>query len=222
MTNTQKENSQEEKCMAVCIFQKCCSSMSGFIFSSTVFFAPQGMESISHPFKPWAGLCVCVCVCVCMLSCSVASNSLRPHGLLPVRLLCYGILQARILVWLAVPCSRGYSRPRDWTHVSWVSGVAGRFFTTSPTWEAPGRLARLQQDECSRTFEVMLKRQYMSHLTGSVSMFRWGHQLGCGEKAPTISGREPTWRGQDKRTELLCWWSEWTARCESEWTQPLV
>ena len=68
MTNTQKENSQEEKCMAVCIFQKCCSSMSGFIFSSTIFFASQGMESISHPFKPWAGLCVCVCACACSVA----------------------------------------------------------------------------------------------------------------------------------------------------------
>ena len=66
MTNTHKENSQEEKRMAVCIFQKCCSSMSGLIFSSRIFFAPQGMESISHPFKPRAGLCVCVCVCVCV------------------------------------------------------------------------------------------------------------------------------------------------------------
>ena len=84
MTNTHKENSQEGKCMAVCIFQKCCSSMSGFIFSSRIFFAPQGMECISHPFKPWAGVCVCVCV----RARSVASNSLLPHGLLPIRFLC--------------------------------------------------------------------------------------------------------------------------------------
>ena len=40
-----------------------------------------------------------------------------------------GILQARILEWGAIPFSRGYSRPRDQTHVSCVSGIAGRFFT---------------------------------------------------------------------------------------------
>ena len=30
----------------------------------------------------------------------------------------HGILQARILEWVARPFSRGSSRPRDWTHVS--------------------------------------------------------------------------------------------------------
>ena len=38
----------------------------------------------------------------------------------------HGILQARILVWLAIPFSRGYSQPRDRT---WVSCIGGRFFT---------------------------------------------------------------------------------------------
>ena len=31
------------------------------------------------------------------------------------------ILQARILKWVAMPSSRGSSRPRDQTHVSYVS-----------------------------------------------------------------------------------------------------
>ena len=30
----------------------------------------------------------------------------------------HGILQARILQWVAIPISRGSSWPRDWTHVS--------------------------------------------------------------------------------------------------------
>ena len=34
----------------------------------------------------------------------------------------HGILQT-ILEWLAVPSSRGSSRPRDWTWVSWVSCI---------------------------------------------------------------------------------------------------
>ena len=36
----------------------------------------------------------------------------------------HGILQARILEWVAIPFSRGSSRPRDWTQ---VSSTAGRF-----------------------------------------------------------------------------------------------
>ena len=42
----------------------------------------------------------------------------------------HGILQAGILEWVAIPFSRGSSRPRDWTQ---VSCIAGRFFTNLVT-----------------------------------------------------------------------------------------
>ena len=45
--------------------------------------------------------------------------TLRPHAV-------HGILQARILEWVACPFSRGSSWPRNWT---WVSCIAGGFFT---------------------------------------------------------------------------------------------
>ena len=38
----------------------------------------------------------------------------------------HGVLQARILDWVAIPFSRGSSLPRDQTQVSWI---AGGFFT---------------------------------------------------------------------------------------------
>ena len=44
-----------------------------------------------------------------------------------------GILQARILEWVAFHFARGSSQPRDWTR---VSGIAGRFFTSWATSEA--------------------------------------------------------------------------------------
>ena len=40
-----------------------------------------------------------------------------------------GILQARILKWVAMPSSRESSQPRDWT---WVSCIAGRFLPSEP------------------------------------------------------------------------------------------
>ena len=46
------------------------------------------------------------------------------------------ILQAKMLEWVAMPSSRAPSLPRDQTHVSYVSWMAGGFFTTSVTWEA--------------------------------------------------------------------------------------
>ena len=45
----------------------------------------------------------------------------------------HGILQARILEWVAIPFSRGSSQPRDWTQPSLI---AGRFFTIWATREA--------------------------------------------------------------------------------------
>ena len=42
-----------------------------------------------------------------------------------------GILQARELEWVARPSSRGSSRPRDWTRISYISWLAVGFFTTS-------------------------------------------------------------------------------------------
>ena len=44
----------------------------------------------------------------------------------------HGILQARILEWVAFPFSRGSSQPRDQTR---VSCIAGRFFTSWATRE---------------------------------------------------------------------------------------
>ena len=44
------------------------------------------------------------------------------------------ILQAKILEWVAISSSRGSSWPRDWT---WVSCIAGRFFTVWATRETP-------------------------------------------------------------------------------------
>ena len=41
----------------------------------------------------------------------------------------HGILQAKILEWIAISFSRGSSGPRDWT---WVSCTAGRFLPSEP------------------------------------------------------------------------------------------
>ena len=46
----------------------------------------------------------------------------------------HGIFQARILEWVAIPFSRGFFWPRNWT---WLSLIAGRFFTLWATMEAP-------------------------------------------------------------------------------------
>ena len=49
----------------------------------------------------------------------------------------HGILQARILEWIAMPSSRGSPWPRGQTHIFCVSCIAGGFFTA----EAPAAIA---------------------------------------------------------------------------------
>ena len=51
----------------------------------------------------------------------------------PMEYTVHGILQARILEWVAIPFSRGSSQPRDQTQ---VSRIGGRFFTSCATREA--------------------------------------------------------------------------------------
>ena len=46
----------------------------------------------------------------------------------------HGIFQARILEWIAIPFSRGSSRPGDPTHVSYISSWA---IYHQATWEVP-------------------------------------------------------------------------------------
>ena len=58
----------------------------------------------------------------------------------------HGILQARILEWVAIPFSRRSSWPRDPT---WVSCIAGRFFTIWATRGARGhRESAANQEAC--------------------------------------------------------------------------
>ena len=74
----------------------------------------------------------CVLICFsCIQVCDPVDYSLPGSSV-------YGILQARILEWVAMPSSRGSSQPRGWTcGFLHVPALAGRFFTTSATWKAP-------------------------------------------------------------------------------------
>ena len=66
-----------------------------------------------------------------LFSCSIVSDSVTSWT--PV----HGVLQARILEWVAFPSSRGSLQPRDLTQ---VSGTAGGFFTSWAARDAPERL----------------------------------------------------------------------------------
>ena len=76
-----------------------------------------------------------------MPSRSVVSDSATPWTVARQAPLSMGILQARILEWVAMPSSGGFSQPRDWTQ---VSHIAGRFFPSWATGEALNYLIHVQ------------------------------------------------------------------------------
>ena len=65
------------------------------------------------------------------------SDSCNPTDCSPPGSFVHGILQARILEWVAISFSRGSSPPRNWTL---VSCIAGRFFTHEATRDSPFNL----------------------------------------------------------------------------------
>ena len=72
---------------------------SGYVPSSGI------AESYMHAKSPQSCLTLC-----CPTNCSPPGSSV------------HGILQAGILKWVAMPSSKGSSRPRDWTQVSHIEG----------------------------------------------------------------------------------------------------
>ena len=67
-------------------------------------------------------------LCWAVLSRSIVSDSLQPQA--PVSM---GILQARILEWVAICFSRGFSQPRDWTQVSRIAAASAKSLQSCPT-----------------------------------------------------------------------------------------
>ena len=67
--------------------------------------------------------------CCFVLVTSVVSDSLQPMDCSPSGSSVHGILQARILEWVAMRSSGGSSQPRGWTR---VSCFPGRFFAAGP------------------------------------------------------------------------------------------
>ena len=58
----------------------------------------------------------------------------------------HGVFQARIPVWVAISYSRGSSRPRDQTHIFWISCIGRQILHHGVTWEAQDNTTPLSAD----------------------------------------------------------------------------
>ena len=100
--------------------------------------------------------------------------SFWPHGLYSYTV--HGILQARILEWLAFPFSRGYSQLRDWTRSRTLQA------DSSPT-ELPGKPWLKSNEMQSETWWKLLAGPHgcgglnYGNNEGSERLSNWGHIL---------------------------------------------
>ena len=83
----------------------------------------------------------------------------------------HGILQARMLEWVAIFCPRGSSQPRDLTCVSYVSCTGRRIFTTTAI------LATVNSDMCSASLRIHMS--YADILYPSIKRWNLWRQISC-------------------------------------------
>ena len=81
-------------------------------------------------FTNHVNVCVYSVSLSCLIICDPTDCSLSGSSV-------HGIFQARILEWVAISSSKESSQPRDGTHISCFSCIAGRFFTTEPHQGSP-------------------------------------------------------------------------------------
>ena len=98
----------------------------------------------------------------------------------------HGILQARILKWTAMPSPRGLSNPGIESTSLMCPAVAGEFFTTSTTWEAP-------------KVSISIKR-------GSITLCVYTAAPGSGPSWPWESHISVGLRGQADHSGWGFWW----------------
>ena len=89
---------------------------------SVLQFLPFNSMKETHFSALWKlyNTVVCVCVCVSAQSCLTLCDPMF-YG--PPGSSAHGILQVRMLEWVAIAYSKGPSPPRDWTHFSCISCI---------------------------------------------------------------------------------------------------
>ena len=114
---------QEHKCLLILLGK--------YILSLSIYLRINGLNlnSSHNPFLTNTFVLSCVQLCNPM-DCS--SQGFSVHG----------IFQTRILEWVAISSSKGYSWPMDWTHVSCIAGI---FFTSisKGVWKPLGHSPKL-------------------------------------------------------------------------------
>ena len=97
----------------------CTPTFIAALFTTAKIWKQPKCPSISERLKKMCYICT---VEYCVLSHSVMSDSRDPMDCSLPASSVHGILQVRILEWVAISFSRRSSWPRDWIQVSWIAG----------------------------------------------------------------------------------------------------
>ena len=92
------------------------------------------MQAVGRRKRNFRRQCMCMLSKSCLTLCDPMDCSTPVFSV-------QGIFQARILEWVAMPTSRGFSQPKDGNQVFCSSCIAGGFFTAEP----PGKPLNSQQ-----------------------------------------------------------------------------
>ena len=132
------------------------------------------------------------CICVHAQTCPTLCNPIRDY--IPPRSSVHGIFQAKILECIAISSSRRSSRPRDWTHISYVSCIGRQIPYHWETWQDPGNLIPFYFDTLSTP---LLGSQDKSQIRPQVNQrLKW--RRSCHSKI-----QDPPWSLYRYKTQIL-------------------
>ena len=133
-------------------------------------------------------------MCVCVQSLQLCLILCDPVDCSPPGSSVHGILQARILEWVAMPFSMRSSQSRNRTRVSWISCIADRFFYC---WATKVQLSIIR---CMYYINILNKAKF------------WiAHQIIPGCFSYLIWSNCPTLVQGDSSSQLLIYWN--TQQC---------
>ena len=149
---------------------------------TSFFWAPKSLWTVTAAMElkdaaPWKESYDKAVLCLVTQSCPTLCNLMdwSPSGSSV-----HGILQARMLEWVAMPSSRGFSHPRDWTQ---VSCVAGRFFTFWATREAHDKARQHVKKQRHHFTSKGLYSQSYGFSSSFAWMWKLGHKEGWAPKS---------------------------------------
>ena len=110
------------KCVWVCLVTQSCSTLCNPMNCNQLGSSVHGIVQarmvkwvaiMDWGYWDWRLKKIWMCTQSCLTLCHPMDRS-------PPGSFVHGIFQARLLEWVAISSSRGYSRSRDWTHVSCI------------------------------------------------------------------------------------------------------